>query len=49
MLIFAPDVITGVPVAGCGRNPIGAKSPKTGGFVKSEVGGFWGAELKPQE
>ncbi len=45
-LIFAPGVITGVPISGSGRNTIGAKSPLTNGIGKSEVGGFWGAELK---
>ena len=45
-LIFAAGPLTGAPVPGCGRNSIGAKSPLTGGFGESEVGGFWGAELK---
>lgn len=45
-LIFAPGVITGIPLSGAGRNAIGAKSPVTGGFGAAEVGGFWGAELK---
>jgi aldehyde:ferredoxin oxidoreductase len=46
LLIFAPGVITGAPVGGSGRHAVGAKSPLTGGFGASEVGGFWGAELK---
>ncbi len=46
LLIFAPGVVTGAPVAGSGRNAVGAKSPLTGGFGESDVGGFWGAELK---
>ena len=46
MLIFAPGVITGVPVAGAGRNSVGGKSPLTGAFARSEVAGFFGAELK---
>ncbi len=46
LLIFAPGVITGVPVGGCGRNAVGGKSPLTGAFGTSEVGGYWGAELK---
>jgi len=33
-------------VGGSGRNAVGAKSPLTGGFGESDVGGFWGAELK---
>ena len=45
-LIFAGGPLTGVPVSGMGRNSIGAKSPLTGGQGNSEVGGFWGAELK---
>ena len=45
-LIFAPGVLTGLPFAGSSRNAIGAKSPLTGGFGASEVGGSWGAEFK---
>lgn len=45
-LIFAIGPVTGVQLPGSGRNCIGAKSPLTGGIAKSEVGGFWGAELK---
>jgi len=45
-LIFALGPVTGVPLPGSGRDCVGAKSPLTGGYAKSEVGGFWGAELK---
>ncbi|MCS7120042.1 MAG: aldehyde ferredoxin oxidoreductase family protein [Nitrososphaerota archaeon] len=45
-LIFAAGPITGVPVPGSGRNSVGGKSPLTGGFGESEVGGMWSAELK---
>jgi len=45
-LIFALGPFTGHPFPGSGRNSIGAKSPLTGAFGESEVGGFWGAELK---
>ncbi|MBS7634809.1 aldehyde ferredoxin oxidoreductase family protein [Candidatus Bathyarchaeota archaeon] len=45
-LIFAAGPLTGAPIPGCGRNSVGAKSPLTGGFGESEVGGSWGAELK---
>ncbi|MBI4187971.1 MAG: aldehyde ferredoxin oxidoreductase, partial [Chloroflexi bacterium] len=45
-LIFALGPVTGVPLSGSGRHCIGTKSPLTGGFAKSEVGGHWGAELK---
>jgi len=46
VLVFATGVVTGAPVGGSGRNAVGAKSPLTGGFGESDVGGFWGAELK---
>lgn len=46
VLVFANGIITGIPVGGSGRNAVGAKSPLTGGFGESDVGGFWGAELK---
>jgi len=45
-LIFALGPATGMPLPGSGRHCVGAKSPLTGGYAKSEVGGFWGAELK---
>jgi aldehyde:ferredoxin oxidoreductase len=45
-LIFALGPVTGLAVPGASRNCIGAKSPLTGGIAKSEVGGFWMAELK---
>ncbi|MHB1007462.1 MAG: aldehyde ferredoxin oxidoreductase family protein [Chloroflexota bacterium] len=45
-LIFAAGPVTGAPIGGSARNGVGAKSPLSGGFAKSEVGGFWGAELK---
>ncbi|MFX0042501.1 MAG: aldehyde ferredoxin oxidoreductase N-terminal domain-containing protein, partial [Candidatus Hodarchaeota archaeon] len=45
-LIFATGPLTGYAIPGTGRNSIGAKSPLTGGFGESEVGGQWGAELK---
>jgi len=46
LLIFASGVVTGAPLAGSGRSSVGAKSPLTGGFGESDVGGFWGVELK---
>jgi len=46
ILIFAAGPLTGVPVGGCGRHSVGAKSPLTGGFGEAEAGGYWGAELK---
>jgi aldehyde:ferredoxin oxidoreductase len=45
-LIFALGPFTGMPLAGSGRNSVGAKSPMTGIYGESEAGGFWGAELK---
>ena len=45
-LIFANGIATGSPIAGSGRNAVGAKSPLTQTFMSSEVGGYWGAELK---
>jgi aldehyde:ferredoxin oxidoreductase len=45
-LIFACGPLTGAPLAGSGRNAIGARSPLTGTMGEAEVGGFWGAELK---
>ncbi len=45
-LIFALGPLSGMMLPGSGRNCIGAKSPLTGGVAKSEVGGFWAAELK---
>lgn len=45
-LIFAPGVLTGLPLAGADRMAVGAKSPLTGGLGASEVGGYWGTEFK---
>lgn len=45
-LIFALGPLTGFNLSGAGRNSIGAKSPLTGGFGETEVGGYWGAGLK---
>jgi aldehyde:ferredoxin oxidoreductase len=45
-LVFACGPLTGVPLAGSGRNAIGARSPLTGAMGEADVGGFWGAELK---
>ncbi len=45
-LIFATGALTGTPLAGSGRNSVGAKSPLTGGFGDAQGGGFWMTELK---
>lgn len=45
-LIFSLGPLTGVHVPGNDRTCIGSKSPLTGRIAKSEVGGYWGVELK---
>jgi aldehyde:ferredoxin oxidoreductase len=45
-LIFAIGPMTGVAIAGNARSCVGAKSPISGGIIKSEAGGDWGPELK---
>ena len=45
-LVFAVGPVTGAQFPGSDRYCVGAKSPLTGGIAKSEVGGFWGTELK---
>ncbi|MHB9057423.1 MAG: aldehyde ferredoxin oxidoreductase family protein [Bacillota bacterium] len=45
-VIFATGLLTGAPVAGSGRNSVGAKSPLSGGYGDAEAGGFFGPELK---
>ncbi len=46
VLVFANGPMTGVTVAGAGRNAMGAKSPLSGGYGEADAGGFFGAELK---
>lgn len=46
VLVFASNVLSGVPVPGASRFTIAAKSPLTNGFGESEAGGFWGPEFK---
>ena len=46
VLVFAPGVLTGLAITGASRNAIGAKSPLTGAFGATEVGGSFGAQLK---
>lgn len=46
LLIFAAGPVTGVPIAGSGRSAVGGKSPLTGGYGESDVGGFFGAEMR---
>ena len=45
-LIFAEGPMSGLGMGGATRNCIGGKSPLTGGFTKSEVGGFWPMDFK---
>jgi len=45
-IIYATGPITGTQIMGSGRHSIGAKSPLTGGIALSQVGEFWGTELK---
>ncbi|MFQ5873415.1 MAG: aldehyde ferredoxin oxidoreductase N-terminal domain-containing protein, partial [Dehalococcoidia bacterium] len=46
ILLFALGPVTGTAMPGASRNCVGAKSPLSGGMAKSEVGGFFGFELK---
>jgi len=45
-LIFALGPLTGIPLGGCARHTVGAKSPLNNGIAKSEVGEHWGSQLK---
>ncbi|MFC2018572.1 aldehyde ferredoxin oxidoreductase family protein [Chloroflexota bacterium] len=45
-LILATGVVTGAPLGGNARSSVGAKSPLTGGAADSQVGGYFGQELK---
>ena len=46
LVILAPGVLTGAPVAGTSRAGVASLSPLTGGLGSAEAGGFWPAELK---
>jgi aldehyde:ferredoxin oxidoreductase len=45
-LVFALGPVSGLQLPGAARHCVGAKSPLTNGIAKSEVGGYWAAELK---
>jgi len=45
-LVFAPSVLTGLPIPGSSRVSAGAKSPLTGSYGEGEGGGDWGVKLK---
>jgi aldehyde:ferredoxin oxidoreductase len=46
IVVVAPSVITGIPIAGMSRCSIVSKSPLTGTYGETEAGGFFGSELK---
>jgi len=46
LLVLAPGVLAGAPVAGASRTSAASLSPLTGGFGSAEGGGYWAAELK---
>ena len=46
LLVFAPGIMQGTNLPGSGRHSVGGKSPLTGAIGSSEVGGWWGHELK---
>ena len=46
VLVFASNILSGIPMAGMTRYTVAARSPLTGGFGEAEAGGFWGPELK---
>src|SRR3712207_9443599 len=46
VLVFAPGVLTGPPVAGAGRHSVGAKSPLTRRLCGAEGGGFSGPQAE---
>ena len=45
-LIFAMGPLTGLALPGVTRGCVGAKSPLTGGYAKSEAGGTWPMDFK---
>ncbi len=45
-LFFMAGPLTGLSFSGSARHCVGAKSPLTGGYAKSESGGYWGSELR---
>jgi len=45
-MIFMPGLLTGTPVPSASRTTVCSRSPLTGIWDESNVGGYWGAELK---
>lgn len=46
ILAFAPGTLVGTNAPTAGRTTVTGKSPATGLFMKANMGGHWGAELK---
>ena len=46
LLIFATSPLTGTPVPSSGRHAVVGKSPLTGIYCESDVGGYWGTNLR---
>ena len=46
VLIFSTGPLTGTPVPSSGRHAIVSKSPLTGIYCESDVGGYWGNNLR---
>lgn len=46
VLIFGAGALSGTPAPCSGRTTITCKSPATGLYLKTNVGGHWGAELR---
>jgi aldehyde:ferredoxin oxidoreductase len=45
-ILFMAGLLTGTPVPSASRSTVCARSPLTGIWDESNVGGYWGAELK---
>ena len=45
-MIFMPGLLTGTAVPSASRSTVSSRSPLTGVWDESNVGGYWGAELK---
>lgn len=45
LLIFSPGLLTGTSAPTAGRTVVQGRSPATGTFIKSSMGGHWGAEF----
>jgi len=46
IIAFAPGTLVGTSAPTAGRTTVTGKSPATGLFMKANMGGHWGAELK---